>query len=339
MTTPLKLSPLYCHRDCVLCSGSMPQASHREGRRLMLTLLHRNPCFLPTTFPSFKPGAPPSPPSATSSAPVTGKSSQRSSTGAFPVPSESQLPTPPTSHSNVPSPVGPTSPATPANYESDATKIDPSVIPGPHGVFTCHLPSSHHSQLHFQHCSQPSLGGTFRSAYYIFGGGLANDLIPTNSSFSLVPPTDPFTTLTASANVLGVPFRQVMRLMWQRPLPLPRPTASIVRDQYGQPLHLGHPDGNTIIKASCAHISTCTCGGLSWRSVGRSVCTLLISLPLTPHAKAYTATHTKHTSPKTSNTPPTRHPLRPHQICTLSVGRSIVITDTSSHRDRVFPID
>ena len=77
---------------------------------------------IPTAIPSIGPGAPPSPPSTISSVP-TDRSSRRSSADAYPVPPESQLPTPPASHSNVPPPVDSMSPATPPNYEGDTAKI------------------------------------------------------------------------------------------------------------------------------------------------------------------------------------------------------------------------
>ena len=77
---------------------------------------------IPTAILSFGPGAPPSPPLTTSPVP-TDKSSRRSSADAYPVPVESQFPTPPASRSNVPSPVDSMSPATPPNYEGDTAKI------------------------------------------------------------------------------------------------------------------------------------------------------------------------------------------------------------------------
>lgn len=80
---------------------------------------------IPTAIPSIGPGAPPSPPSTTSSVP-TDRSSRMSSADAYPVPPESQLPTPPASHSNVPSPVDSMSSATTPNCEGDIPKVVPS---------------------------------------------------------------------------------------------------------------------------------------------------------------------------------------------------------------------
>jgi len=77
----------------------------------------------PTAISSFGPGAPPSPPSATSSIPSE-NSSRQSSVKSYPTPTDvPQLPTPPSSHSNVPSPANSMSPATPPNYEGDSAKI------------------------------------------------------------------------------------------------------------------------------------------------------------------------------------------------------------------------
>jgi hypothetical protein len=78
---------------------------------------------IPTAIPSFGPGAPASPPSTASSIPQE-KSSRRSSVDSYAVTTDPpQLPTPPASHSNIPSPANSMSPATPPNYEGDSAKI------------------------------------------------------------------------------------------------------------------------------------------------------------------------------------------------------------------------
>ena len=78
---------------------------------------------IPTTIPSFEPGAPPSPPSAASTIPSE-KSSRRSSVESYPTPTDGpQPPTPPASHSNITSPANSMSPVTPPNYKGDSAKI------------------------------------------------------------------------------------------------------------------------------------------------------------------------------------------------------------------------
>ena len=78
---------------------------------------------IPTAIPSFGPGAPPSPPSTTSPVPPE-KSTRRSSVGTYPAQMDPPLlPTPPSSHSNIPSPANSMSPVTPPNYEGDSAKI------------------------------------------------------------------------------------------------------------------------------------------------------------------------------------------------------------------------
>lgn len=107
---------------------------------------------IPTAIPSFGPGAPPSPPSTTS--PVTPeKSSRRSSVDSYPTPTDvPHLPTPPASHSNVPSPENSTPPVTPPNYQGDSAKIVSSVgfntmqIPGNNGKSSSLIPA--HTKAH-----------------------------------------------------------------------------------------------------------------------------------------------------------------------------------------------
>jgi len=107
---------------------------------------------IPTAIPSFGPGAPPSPTSATSSIPSE-KSSRRSSVDLYPTPTDApQLPTPPASHSNVPSPANSMSPATPPNYEGDSAKIVSST-----GSNTMQIPGSNISPPYHVHRRKSSL--------------------------------------------------------------------------------------------------------------------------------------------------------------------------------------
>ena len=71
---------------------------------------------IPAAIPSFSPGAPPSPPSA--------KSSRQSSVKSYPTPTDvPQLPSPPSSHLNIPSPANSmhSNVPSPANLMSPAT--------------------------------------------------------------------------------------------------------------------------------------------------------------------------------------------------------------------------
>ena len=78
---------------------------------------------IPTVIPSFGPGTPPSHLSTSSTVPSE-KPSRRSSVDSYPTPTNPpQLPTPPASRSNVPSPVNSMSPVTLPNYEGDSMKI------------------------------------------------------------------------------------------------------------------------------------------------------------------------------------------------------------------------
>jgi hypothetical protein len=76
---------------------------------------------IPTATPSLGPGAPPCPPSTTSSVPPE-RSPRRSLVGSYPTPTDvPQLPTPPSSHLSVPSPANSmSSGSTLPNYEGDS---------------------------------------------------------------------------------------------------------------------------------------------------------------------------------------------------------------------------
>jgi hypothetical protein len=110
---------------------------------------------IPTAIPSFGPGAPPSPPSATSTIPSE-KSSRRSSVESYPTPTDGpQLPTPPASHSNVPSPANSMSPATPPNYEGDSAKIVSSAASNTMQIPGDNISPPYHHHVHARKSSSP----------------------------------------------------------------------------------------------------------------------------------------------------------------------------------------
>ena len=109
---------------------------------------------IPTAIPSLEPGTPVSPSSTTSSV-LADKSSRRSSADTYPVPPESQLPTPPSSHSNVPSPVDAMSPATPPNYEGDTAKIVSSAGSNLMQISGDNISPPYHHHVHTRKSSSP----------------------------------------------------------------------------------------------------------------------------------------------------------------------------------------
>ena len=102
----------------------------------------------PMAVPSFGPGVPASPPSMTFSTPAD-KSSQRASANAYSVP-----PTPPASHSNVPSPVESMSLATPPNYEGDTKTVSPTGS-NPMQISGDNVSLPYHHHIHTRKSSSP----------------------------------------------------------------------------------------------------------------------------------------------------------------------------------------
>jgi hypothetical protein len=110
---------------------------------------------IPTAIPSFGPGAPPSPPSNNAPVPPE-KSSRRSSVDPYQTSADvPQLPTPPASHSNVPSPANSMSPVTPPNYEGDSAKIVSSAGSNTMQISGDNVSPPYHHHVHTRKSSSP----------------------------------------------------------------------------------------------------------------------------------------------------------------------------------------
>ena len=109
---------------------------------------------IPTAILSFGPGAPPSPPSSNALIPPE-KLSRRLLADPYPTSADvPQLPTPPASCSNVPSPANSVSPATPPNYEGDGAGIVSSGGSNTMQIFSDNVsPPYHH--IHARKSSSP----------------------------------------------------------------------------------------------------------------------------------------------------------------------------------------